>query len=121
GLAARQPTVLYVDDLQWGDMDSAALLADLVARPELIGALFVGSYRSDEAERSPLIRALLSAGGERPPRSVAVEALEVEDARALALDVLQRERAGDPARIDREAAQVASEAAGSPFFVVELA
>ncbi|MGH7270434.1 MAG: serine/threonine protein kinase, partial [Polyangiaceae bacterium] len=47
-LAKRQPLVVFVDGVQWGDADSAALLLDLVRPPHAPPLLLVLAYRDDE-------------------------------------------------------------------------
>ncbi len=116
-LAARRPLVLFVDDLQWGDMDSAALLRELLRPPAPPPLLLIVAYRSADADSSPCLAEVLpwlaGPGCAAELREVPVGALTAEEGRALAATLI--EDAGDAAR------HVAREAGGDPFFIVELA
>ena len=54
-LADRSPLVIFVDDLQWGDTDSAELLLSLLLGSDAPPMLLVGCYREDWARSSPLL------------------------------------------------------------------
>jgi serine/threonine protein kinase len=117
-LGDRRPLVLAIDDLQWGDADSAAVLAELLRPPEPPALLLVAAYRSEEAAVSPCLRALLAP--REPPaldsRELPVEPLSPAEGRELALALLGT--AGAEARARAEA--IARESGGNPFFVHEL-
>jgi tetratricopeptide (TPR) repeat protein len=115
-LAAERPLVVWIDDLQWSDLDSVALLSALLqdAPPPL---LLVLSYRSEEREQMLWLDRLEAD----TPATLSVQTLPLgpltpEDAETLA-------RAACPPAL-RSAARIAAivaEADGSPFFVGELA
>ena len=100
-LAARQPVVLFVDDLQWSDTDTAGVLADLTREPDAPAVLWIAAQRSDAG----VPRALAGAV------ELEVAGLSAGDARALARSLTSAERA----------AEVAREARGHPLFTLELA
>ena len=112
-LAERRPVVLFIDDLQWGDSDSAGLIYSLLSPPEAPPLLVVGCQRSEDAAHSPLLRVLRSqarAGVE--VREIVVGELTAEEAESLARALLGPET-GD-------AEWLARECGGSPLFLGEL-
>lgn len=119
-VAALHPVALHIDDLQWGDLDSVGLLAELLRPPAPPPLLLLLSYRSEEVESSPVLRELrqilqnpLIAACET--RELQLKELAASEAAALVKEVMAS--AGSP----EKAAQVVAEARGNPFFITELA
>jgi eukaryotic-like serine/threonine-protein kinase len=104
------PVVVFVDDLQWGDAESADLLEDVGRRPDAPPVLFLAGYRRGDGAVSPFVRALREMG-ER--RELAVDPLTADEARELAATLL------GPAG-ETQAAAIAREADGNPLLVHEL-
>jgi serine/threonine protein kinase len=116
-LGVRRPLVLVIDDLQWADVDSLALLAEVLRPPSAPPLLLVATLRaaleSETGTRS--VRQLVeSLPGE--VRQVHIESLPPDDARAL-VDLIVAGIESDKG-MDREA--IAREAAGHPLFIDEL-
>jgi len=117
----RRPLVLAIDDLQWGDLDSAALLGELLRPPDPPILLLLGIYRSEYAGASPSLQRLLAA----PPaetaadvsrRTIEVEPLTEEEAVELAAEML----GGESPLHRRLAGEIGRESGGIPYFVHEL-
>jgi serine/threonine protein kinase len=119
-IGERQPLVLFIDDLQWGDADSAALLTDLLRPPDPPVLLLIACYRSEEAQTSVLLRRLLhSDTSTLPPirtREVIVRQLAAADARELALALIGSRDSDASQRAD----EIVRESGGSPFFIDQL-
>jgi eukaryotic-like serine/threonine-protein kinase len=143
-LAARRPLVLVIDDLQWADADSLALLAEVMRPPDAPQLLLVATMRTALRSEAPLappsassaasmtITGPVSLIGEPSVsplrvqqiehlfkgdvRSMHIEALPGADARALVTALLKS--AGAEAGVS--AAAVAEEAGGHPLFIDEL-
>jgi serine/threonine protein kinase len=117
-VARSQMLVLCIDDLQWGDADSALLLADILRPPGAPPLLALLSYRSDEAANAPVLQALhaqRTAGALGEVRELQIGALAPDEARALAAAALGGGKHAS------HATAIAAESGGSPFFVGELA
>ncbi len=118
-LAERRPLVLFIDDLQWGDVDSAPFLADLL-RPPVPPLLLLVAYRSEDVASSALLRTLLDPEGGALARAakVSVGRLPMVEARRLAAALL--DAAGAAGGAPGAADAIARESQGIPFFVHEL-
>jgi eukaryotic-like serine/threonine-protein kinase len=57
-LAERWLLILHIDDLQWGDLDTAKLLRELIRPPDAPPMLLILGFRSEDRERSPCLAAL---------------------------------------------------------------
>lgn len=94
--------VVVIDDAQWGDADSAAVLREVLREAE-VPLTVVLVHRAEGS--SPLLREL----GKGAP-TIAIEGLPESDARVLACEAGARER------IDA----LVAESQGHPMFLVEL-
>jgi predicted ATPase len=119
-LADRSPLVLFIDDLQWGDADSAALLIDLFRPPDPPPLLLIGCYRREDALDSPLLKAFslrpsVSEGLE--VRELVVGELAPPEAEEMARSLL----ASSGTSRSLSAESIARESRGNPLFIDELA
>jgi len=101
----RSPVVVLIDDVQWGDDDSAQVLAELLTPPDAPSVLWVLAAR----ELGPAARALPG-----DPTFIELEPLSAGDARALAQKALG---AGQAEAVER----LAQESGGNPFLIQQLA
>jgi DNA-binding NarL/FixJ family response regulator len=115
-LARRQPTVVFLDDLQWVDGATAELLLQLDRTLEAAPVLVLGAYRSDEVSRGHLLRRVRSElRRRRRLQELVVEPLGPADTAQLAARVLGARLGNRLARALYDRTQ------GVPFFIEELA
>jgi tetratricopeptide (TPR) repeat protein len=107
-----------IDDLQWGDGDSADLLTEVLRGPDAPPLLFIASYRGDEVKSSPFLRGFLTPATLAHLRvtDLVVDQLSPDESRELARVLLL----ATAPRLVEIAPAIAAEAAGSPFFIDEL-
>jgi len=118
-IADRRPLAIVVDDLHWGDLDSADLLTELLRAPDAPAMLFVAGFRGDLMENSPMLACVEEPAA--PPtqaqrRMLELGALGLESGIGLALDLLG---ACDDAAWTLAKA-IAREGRGNPLFIAEL-
>ncbi|UJR81895.1 serine/threonine-protein kinase PknK [Sandaracinus amylolyticus] len=112
-LSERARLVVFVDDLQWADRDSLALLEALFAQPGAPRALFVATMRAGSAEMQARLDAL-------SPRTLDLGGLSHEESKAL-WNLLWIANGGPHAGLARrDAASFLDEAGGHPLFLSEL-
>lgn len=117
---------IYLDDLQWGDADSAALLMELLRHPPESGLLVIAAYRCTEGQTSDFLKAFRPAVAQHGIRSKTITVGPLPDriARELALDVASQmehtpERVDD-GTLETLLGQIVTEAHGNPFLVEAL-
>jgi len=109
-----RPLILALDDVQWADQDSVALIEELIRPPSPPRALLVLCYRSEETESGTPLGRLLNALEQQghPLTQLPLRGLSAEAAEHMALLL-----GADQGR----ALQIAQAARGNPFFIQEMA
>ena len=120
-LGGIRPTILWIDDLQWGDLDSAELLTELFHGPQPPRLLLLASYRSEYEGVNPCLKALAESGrfiggGARVER-LEVGPLAPSDAEHLAEVLLKDSGAYELGHTE----SIARESAGNPYLISEIA
>jgi eukaryotic-like serine/threonine-protein kinase len=113
-IAGRARVIVYIDDLQWADVDGMLLLGELLRPPDAPAVLTVVSFRSEEVETKPFLQKLVAGQYQNAWSALLLEPMLENEAGQL-IDVL----AGAPVADDRRQ-QIAGEARGSPFFLEQL-
>jgi len=113
-LSADAPIILHIDDLHWGDLDSAALLKELLRPPGAPPIMLIGSFRTSERHDNPFFNALLPLPCD--VREIYVDPLSSEETRSLVETMIGEVSQVLPALVN----SLARESSGNPFFVHEL-
>jgi hypothetical protein len=110
-LAATQPLMITLDDLQWADYDSAELMEVVFGAPASVPLLVIAAHRNEDRARSPF----LSHFEDRVPHeSLTLGPLGQSELLRLVHGLA-------PALGDASTAAILREADGSPFLAAELA
>jgi predicted ATPase/signal transduction histidine kinase len=113
---SEHPLVVFIDDVQWTDAASLALLRVLATAPDMRYLLLIGALRP-VAGQDPSRQAIVaSRAGGAVVHEIELPALDIDSLTTLCCDVLRC----DPARGRPLAELVLRKTAGNPFFVKRL-
>jgi eukaryotic-like serine/threonine-protein kinase len=119
-MARTQPVVIFIDDLQWADRDSFALLRALVRQPGAPALMLIATCRRATEVTRGMADPLLSEFLEQSCiETIDLGPLEPDSTRALAGNLLDGEDLPVATKgwiVDA----VVREAAGHPFFAIEF-
>ncbi|HEX2877667.1 MAG TPA: protein kinase [Polyangiaceae bacterium] len=117
-LTAFKTPLLWLDDLQWADVGSAALLRELLRGPDRPPLLVVLCLREEDRRQNRVLEALVdSLSAEDGSSLKQLELAPLESAESLALI---RELLPPELRAEERLESLYLEAGGSPFFLCEL-
>ena len=108
-LAARQPLVLLLDDLQWADGASLELASHLLRRPPRCSTLVAFAFRAGHVDRALEATIAAAVRGSAAVHEIALGPLGRADARTLI-------EATGPAEDDR----LYRASGGNPFYLLQL-
>jgi tetratricopeptide (TPR) repeat protein len=119
-MADRGPLVIWMDDLQWGDLDSIAFISELVLSANAPALLLILSFRSEQAASNRTLGALRSleqqAKGAESWLNLQLAGLSDEEGREL-LGLLHPEGVS---MNEEQSEQILRDSRGSPMLLAEL-
>ena len=92
-------------------------MEELLRQPDAPPLLLIVSFRSEDTDSKPFLKILLEQIGGKTLRGIAVDPLTEKEAGDLTSSLLPVEIAGRDSRLE----DIVREAAGSPFFIEQLA
>ena len=111
------PLVLFLDDLQWADTASLALLEAVLVDPDARHLLVIGAYRDQEVEAGhPLTRLLAAARRAINVGTLVPRPLDAGHVRAWLAEALGT----DDAEVGRLAVLLTAKTGGNPFFLGQV-
>jgi eukaryotic-like serine/threonine-protein kinase len=119
-LSQHRPLVLFVDALQWGDIDSVPFFGEAVRAPDAPRVLIVLAYRTEEEDRSDVVRQLRRQKGDLFRRASGVETLDVAPLPIETSSRLASALVGHGEGDRNVAEAIAKESGGSPLLLQEL-
>lgn len=119
-IGRTRPIVLFIDDLQWGDGDSAEVLYDILSPPGPPQVMLMGSFRSDEAEASSFLQEWSRLNSVRSATFEAID-VQVEPLSAEECLTLLANRVGvETEQLKQQAAGLFNDTQGNPYFLEQL-
>ena len=116
-LAMYRSLVVWIDDLQWADRDSAVLLEVLLRHPGPPALLTLLCFRSEETAGNPLLKSLLDWSRRDGFTDVSLEPMTEDESISLIGGLLPV----DSALTNDDKARMTRDAGGSPFVLEQLA
>ncbi|MCA9140160.1 MAG: protein kinase [Planctomycetales bacterium] len=119
-IAMKTPIVMFVDDLQWGDRDSADVLFQLLAPPLPPAVMLLGTFRSDEMSESPFLDQW-NRSSPQPVHPITAHQITVGPlSMAECQSFLQRRFEGTYRFSDEEVEELYANCKGNPYFLEHL-
>ena len=116
-IASDRQVVIWIDDLQWGDLDSASVIDSWLKQRAERQLLMVFSFRSEEIATSPCLKLLLAPKAATPnPFVIDVTPLSDRSVRELCSERLSLRSSAPPRLVER----IVEEARGNPFLAQQL-
>lgn len=119
-ISASTPIILFIDDLQWGDGDSATAMRDVLQPPDAPAVMLLGTYRSDEAAESPFLKEWADYRGvtelELSQHTIEIGPLSEEQC----LNLLAVRFGSDPVSVRQQAHVLFEGTRGNPYFLDQL-
>jgi hypothetical protein len=117
-LRRRGPLVLVLDDLQWGDVDSAMLLGEVLGGADPPAVLLVLAYRREYVDRSACLETLFAsmrASAALRWFDVPVDPLTADDVHEIVKHVM-----GSAEGLGELVARITRESGGNAYLALEL-
>lgn len=119
-IGERFPVLWFVDDLQWGDADSAQMLLKLLSPPRPPRLMFIGSFRSDEMAESPFLKAWQSGSTEMTD-AIGFNEIKVDPlSENQCLEFLEAKGMEDTVSLRKQVTSLYRESRGNPYFLEQL-
>ncbi len=119
-LGRVQPVLMWIDDVHWGDRDSATILFNTLQGLDAPRVMLLLTFRSDEIDQSPFLREFRRLQSEQPgavpAKTISLSKFSVDDCHNLVAKILARDQPTSSRYIRR----LVRETGGSPLLIDEL-